>query len=159
MATQYPEPPQIRLAQRDDIETLFEIRTSVVENYQSREEIAALGITPDSVAEMLDTDCCAWIAELESRAIGFAIASATDQTLFGIFVLPEFEGRGVGRTLIETAEAWFWSQNIDEIWLVTGNEPTLRAYGFYQHLGWVPVGVESTGDFAGEMKFIKKREE
>lgn len=39
----------IRVAQRDDIDTLFEIRTSVVENYQSREEIAELGITPESV--------------------------------------------------------------------------------------------------------------
>jgi hypothetical protein len=36
----------IRVAQRDDIETLFDIRTSVVENHQSREEIAALGIRP-----------------------------------------------------------------------------------------------------------------
>ena len=51
----------IRLAESKDIETLFEIRTSVIENYQSREEIAKLGITPESVAEMLTTDCCAWI--------------------------------------------------------------------------------------------------
>ena len=53
----------IRSAQVEDIETLFDIRTSVTENYQSREEIAALGITPESIAEMLATDCRAWIAE------------------------------------------------------------------------------------------------
>ncbi|MEM6500376.1 MAG: GNAT family N-acetyltransferase [Cyanobacteria bacterium P01_C01_bin.89] len=148
---------RIRTAQREDIETLFEIRTGVVENYQSREEIAELGITPDSVATMLETDCCAWIAQLEERVIGFSIASATERTIFGIFVRPDFEGRGAGRALMEVTERWFWDQGMDEIWLLTGNDPTLRAYGFYLHLGWVPVGVEQDGELPGEMKFIKKR--
>lgn len=149
---------KIRIAQQDDIETLFEIRTSVVENYQSREEIAALGITPESVAEMLATVCCAWVAEIDSQPIGFSIANATEKTIFGIFVLPKFEGQGAGRALMQAAEDWLWSKDIDEIWLVTGNNPSLRAYGFYLHLAWIPVGVELDGDFKGEMKFIKRRE-
>ncbi len=147
----------IRIVQPDDIETLFEIRTSVVENYQSREEIAELGITPESVANMLETDCCAWIAEIGDRPIGFAIANASERTILGLFVLPAFESRGVGRALMHAAESWLWSQGIDEIWLLTGNDPSLRAYGFYLHLNWVPVGVELAGDFKGEMKFIKRR--
>jgi GNAT superfamily N-acetyltransferase len=147
----------IRLALLQDIDTLFEIRTSVVENHQSREEIAELGITPESVAEMLTTDCCAWIAEISDRPIGFSIANATEKTIFGIFVLPEFEGQGAGRTLMQAAENWLWSKGIKEIWLLTGNNPNLRAYGFYHHLDWVPVGVESDGYFKGEMKFVKSR--
>ncbi|NJN24465.1 MAG: GNAT family N-acetyltransferase [Acaryochloridaceae cyanobacterium RL_2_7] len=146
----------IRIAKREDIGTLFEIRTSVVENYQSREEIAELGITPESVAKMLETDCCAWIAEINDRPIGFSIANATEKTILGIFVLPSFECQGAGRALIQTAEHWLWSKGIKEIWLVTGNDPSLRAYGFYLHLDWIPVGVESGGDFEGEMKFVKK---
>ncbi len=35
----------IREAQIEDIETLFNIRTSVIENHQSREELVTLGIT------------------------------------------------------------------------------------------------------------------
>ena len=147
----------IRVAQLEDIETLFEIRTSVVENHQSREEIAALGITPDSVAVMLQTDCCAWIAEIDRQPIGFSIANATEKTIFGIFVLPPFEGRGVGRALMQKAEEWLWFEEIEEIWLVTGNDPNLRAYGFYLHLGWIRVGVESDGMMKGEMKFVKRR--
>ncbi|UJB71133.1 GNAT family N-acetyltransferase [Acaryochloris sp. 'Moss Beach'] len=147
----------IRMAQPDDVETLFEIRTSVIENYQSREEIAELGITPESVAKMLETDCCAWIAEIDDRAIGFSIANATEKTMVGMFVLPAFEGQGAGRALMQAAETWFWSKKIEEIWLLTGNDPSLKAYGFYLHLNWIPVGVESDGDFKGEMKFIKKR--
>jgi GNAT superfamily N-acetyltransferase len=146
----------IRVAQRDDIETLFDIRTSVVENHQSREEIAALGITPASVAAMLETDCCAWVAERGDRPIGFAIANATEQTIVGLFVLPEAEGQGAGRVLMAAAEQWLWSHGLEEIWLLTGNDPNLRAYGFYLHLGWQAVGAETDGPFAGEMKFIKR---
>lgn len=147
----------IRVAQLDDIETLFEIRTSVTENYQSREAIAALGITPASVAEMLQTDCRAWVAEINNQPIGFAIANKTEQTIFGVFVRPTDEGKGAGRKLMQAAESWLWAANISEIWLVTGNDPTLRAYGFYLHLGWIPAGTEPDGPFAGEMKFIKKQ--
>jgi GNAT superfamily N-acetyltransferase len=147
----------IRIAQRDDIEALFEIRTSVVENHQSREEVAELGITPESVAKMLETNCSAWVAEIGDRPIGFSIANATENTIFGIFVLPSFEGRGAGRALMQAAENWLWSKGIQEIWLVTGNNPSLRAYGFYLHLDWIPVGVVSDGNFKGNMKFVKRR--
>lgn len=147
----------IRIAQRDDIETLFEIRTSVIENHESREEIAEFGITPESVAKMLETDCSAWVAEIGDRPIGFSIANATENTIFGIFVLPSFEGRGAGRALMQAAENWLWSKGIEEIWLVTGNDPSLRAYGFYLHLDWIPVGAVSDGNFKGDMKFVKRR--
>ncbi|WGV28509.1 GNAT family N-acetyltransferase [Halotia branconii] len=147
----------IRIAQLDDIDTLFNIRTSVIENHQSREEIAELGITPESVIKMLETDCCAWVAEIDEQPIGFSIANATEKTIFGIFVLPSFECQGVGRALMQAAESWLWSKGMEEIWLVTGNDSSLRAYGFYLHLDWIPVGVESDGNFRGEMKFVKKR--
>ncbi|MGE5655439.1 MAG: N-acetyltransferase family protein [Actinomycetota bacterium] len=146
----------IRMARLDDIEPLFDIRTSVTENYLSREEIAQFGINPESVAKMLESDCRAWVAEIGNRAIGFSMANATEKTVFALFVLPAFEGRGVGRALIQVAENWLRSQGIEEIWLVTGNDSKLRAYGFYLHLNWMPAGVVSEGDFTGYMKFIKR---
>ncbi|AFY57710.1 putative acetyltransferase [Rivularia sp. PCC 7116] len=147
----------IRKAQLTDIETLFDIRTRVIENYQSREEIAQLGITPETVAEMLQTDCRAWVAEIESKPIAFSIANATEKTILGIFVLPSLERRGAGRALMQEAEEWLFSQDITEIWLLTGNNPKLRAYGFYLYLGWTPVGVVTNGEMEGEMKFVKTR--
>lgn len=147
----------IRKAQLTDIETLFDIRTSVIENYQSREEIAQLGITPETVAGMLQSDCRAWVAEIDSQPIAFSIANATEKTIFGVFVLPSFEGRGAGRALMQEAEEWLFSQDIEEIWLLTGDNPKLRAYGFYLHLGWTPVGVVTDGEMEGEMKFVKTR--
>ncbi|MBL1173679.1 MAG: GNAT family N-acetyltransferase [Pantanalinema sp. GBBB05] len=141
----------IRAAKSTDIETLFQIRTSVVENYQSREELTSLGITPQTIAEMLQSTCCAWIAEMNGEPIAFSMANAAERTIFAMFVLPGFEGRGAGRRLMEQAEAWLWSQGTDPIWLLTGNDPALRAYGFYLHLGWTPIGVEADG----QVKLVK----
>lgn len=145
----------IRKAQIEDVETMFEIRTSVTENHQSREEIAELGITPETVTQMLQTDCCAWIADIDDKPIGFSIANATQKTILGLFVLPSFEGRGAGKAVLQKAEEWLFSQDIEEIWLLTGDDPNLRAYGFYLHLGWKAVGVIKDGEMEGEMKFVK----
>lgn len=143
---------RIRVAQSDDIETLFVIRTSVKENYQSRAEIAALGITPTTVAGMLQTNCRAWIADIDRRSVGFSIANADDRTIFGLFVLPEFEGRGAGKALLQQAENWLRSRGCSDIWLTTGNDPNLRAYGFYLHEEWILDEVLSDG----EVRFVKR---
>lgn len=143
----------IRSAQIEDIETLFNIRVSVIENYLSREELADLGVTPKTVARMLQTTCHAWIAEIDDRAIAFTMANAQEGSIFIIAVLPEFAGCGVGRALMATAEAWLRSQGFVEIWLLTTNNPKLRAYGFYQHLGWTPTDAGSDG----LIKFIKRK--
>jgi len=143
----------IREAQIEDIETLFNIRTSVIENHQSREELVALGITPETVAEMLQTYCRAWIAEIDEQPIAFSMVNAAEKTIFAMFVLPSFEDRGAGRALMQQAEQWLWSQGVEEIWLLTGNNPNLRAYGFYLHLGWTPTDIEPDG----QIKFLKKK--
>ncbi|MBD1853734.1 GNAT family N-acetyltransferase [Leptolyngbya sp. FACHB-711] len=144
---------QIRLARLDDIETLFHIRTSVVENHQSREELARLGVTPETIAQMLQTHCRAWIAEIDGQAVGFSFANAAERMVFGLFVLPAFEGRGAGRALMQQAEEWLWSQGTTKIQLYTGNQPSLRAYGFYQHLGWEVGEVQSDR----QIKFVKRK--
>lgn len=143
----------IREAKLGDIETLFNIRTSVIENHQSREDLASLGITPETVAQILQTDYRAWIAEIDEQPIAFSMANATEKTIFAMFVLPSFEGCGAGRALMQQAEQWLWSQGVEEIWLLTGNNPTLRAYGFYLHLGWTPSDIQSDG----QIKFVKKK--
>ncbi|MBD2043149.1 GNAT family N-acetyltransferase [Microcoleus sp. FACHB-672] len=143
----------IREAQLEDIKTLFNIRTSVIENYQSLEELASLGVTPETIASMLQTECRAWIAEIDAIPIAFSMANAAEKTIFAMFVLPSFEGRGAGRALMQEAEQWLWHQGVEEIWLLTGNDPNLRAYGFYIHLGWIPVELQPDG----QVKFIKRR--
>jgi GNAT superfamily N-acetyltransferase len=144
---------QISLATPDDIETLFDIRTSVEQNHQSREELSLLGVTAESLAEMLQTRSRAWLCRLEGTAAGFSMADAARATIFALFVRPGFEGRGIGRRLMGEAEAWLFQHGWDEIWLTTGSDESLRAIGFYHHLGWVPAGVLDDG----QVRFVKRR--
>jgi GNAT superfamily N-acetyltransferase len=143
----------IRAATEADIETLFDVRTSVVQNHQSREELAAIGVTPHSIAEMLRTTSRAWIAEEDGRGMAFSMADAGQGTVFALFVRPGYEGRGLGRTLLKHAEDWLFSRGWSEIWLLTGSDPGLRAVGFYKHLGWQAVGVQDDG----QTKYIKRK--
>lgn len=43
----------IRPAQVSDVETIFDVRTSVTENHLSREELRQRGITEGTVADMI----------------------------------------------------------------------------------------------------------
>lgn len=144
---------KIRIADEADVPVLFEIRTSVRENHQSREGLAVIGVTPESVAGMLRTTSRAWVAEVEGQPVAFSMADAGVGTIFAMFVRPGFEGRGLGRALMREAEAWLFGQGWEEIWLLTGSDPAIRSNGFYQHLGWRFVGIQEDG----ENKYVKGR--
>jgi hypothetical protein len=60
-------PVWVREAGEDDVELLFDIRTNVRENHQSREELASLGIMDEGVARMLATEARPGSARLTAR--------------------------------------------------------------------------------------------
>ena len=61
----------IRVATEADVPAIFEVRTSVRENHLSLEGLAARGITPASVAEMIRTTMRAWVAEVDGEVVAF----------------------------------------------------------------------------------------
>lgn len=144
---------EIRTATEADIPALFDIRTSVRENHQSLEELAPLGVTPQGIAEMLRTSSQAWVAEVEGQPVAFSMADAGEGTIFAMFVRPGYEGRGLGRALMREAEIWLFGKGWDEIWLLTGSDPKLRANGFYRHLGWQGAGLQEDG----QIKYVKHK--
>lgn len=129
---------------------MFDIRVSVRENHLGRADLAALGITPDTVAALLGGGAGAWMSEAGGRALGFAIALA-DGTVFALFVRPEAEGRGIGRALLGAAEDWLFARHA-AIHLTTGDDLGLRAHGFYRAMGWRPAGRERD-----EIRYRKRR--
>lgn len=137
---------KLRPAWAIDAETLFNIRCSVVENHQSREELTSLDITIQSVKEMIEGgDYITTIAEEDGQPAGFSMAQTSEGYVFACFVKPEFEGKGVGRALMDAAEEGLRRGGVQKAWLSTGPESELRAVGFYLHLGWYKDGYLDDG--------------
>lgn len=141
----------IRLADETDINAIFHIRTSVQENHLSHDQLAEMGITPDTIRQAISEASCIWVAEVEGVPAGFSMADIEDGCVFAAFVLPEFEGHGLGRRLMDKAEAFLF-QHHRTIWLETAEAS--RASGFYRHLGWQPVKHLPEGDIRFEKCLI-----
>jgi GNAT superfamily N-acetyltransferase len=143
---------ELRTARPDDTATLFDIRCSVVQNHQSREELATLGVTVDSVRNMIASgDFVSTLVEEDGRGVGFSMAQISAGYVFACFVRPSHEGRGIGRALMNAAEDGLRRAGVTQAWLSTGAEPGLRAAGFYRHLGWREHGHLDDG----QLRFVK----
>lgn len=129
----------IRTATPDDVDTLCAIRTSVVQNHLSLEQMAGLGITPQVLSDTLRAAPCGWIAEVDGLAAGFSMVDLDEGEVFAMFVLPSHEKLGLGRQLMAVAEAALFERH-DRLYLVTDGRDEIRANGFYQRLGWSVVG-------------------
>ncbi|HEI6964790.1 GNAT family N-acetyltransferase [Yersinia enterocolitica] len=123
----------IRPAQASDVESIFTVRTSVTENHLSREEMLKMGISEATVCNMIEENLCAWVATDDDEVVGFSMILRDKGSLFGLFVLPAYEGRGIGRRLTRTAEQELFKQH-KVAWLET--DKNSRAAKFYMQLGW-----------------------
>ena len=105
----------------------------------TEEELAAVGITRQTVAEMLETgEAKAWCAEAEGEVVAFSLAFRQAREISALFVLPDYEQRGIGSRLLTEAVDWLQSLGRDPIRLATDRKT--RAYGFYKKRGWVDLG-------------------
>jgi len=128
----------IRLATLDDIDALFAIRTSVVQNHLSVAQMAGLGITPQVLADSIREAPCAWVADVDGVRAAFAMVDLAEGEVFAMFVLPSHENLGMGRQLMAVAEAALFEHH-DTLFLITDGRDEIRANGFYRHLGWSVV--------------------
>lgn len=133
----------IRDATEDDIPAIFEVRTSVRENHLSVEQMAEMGVTFETIGEALREHPCIWVAAKEDQIVGFSMVDVENSCMFAAFVRPEHEGLGVGRQLVERAEAFLFERH-PLIWLET--DGSSRAAGFYERLGWKRTEELESGD-------------
>lgn len=123
----------IRPANPADVYENFEIRTSVTENNLIRFQLAELGITVDSITEMLTDNANAWVAQDRNVITGFVIIDQTVGELSALLVRSEYQGEGIGRRLLDIAQQNLFAFH-DEIHLIAdGNS---RAADFYLAAGW-----------------------
>jgi len=139
----------VRPAAVADVQTLFDIRTSVTQNHLSREQMAQLGIDADVLAAMLAAAPCAWLAEVEGQPVAFSMVDLDDACLFAVFVKPGFEGQGLGTAVLRPAEQALFARHA-RIWLGTDGHADVRANGFYRRHGWDVVAALDDGDLRYE---------
>ena len=64
---------------------------------------------------------------------------------------PEFEKKGIGKTLHTTMLNWYFNQTKTNVWL--GTAPDTRAANFYRLNGWKETGAHGKGEIKFEMNF------
>jgi len=137
-----------RPAQTRDIEEMFSLRGRTRENPISREDLASLGFTPESTAaRMASGQVAGWVCRDESSLVGFCSGDSLSGEILVLAVLPEFEGKGIGKQLLWRVIEALKSKGCRGLWLAASPDPGVRSYGFYRHLGWRATGkMSSSGD-------------
>lgn len=122
--------PVFREAQLPDIPRIMEIRFSVTEN-----ELSDRSKVTSRLCEQYHGPLGrGWVCELDGEVVGFSYAAKKDASIWALFVLPEHEGRGIGRGLLKLASDWLFSLGHDEVTLST--MANTRADRFYAAQGW-----------------------
>jgi GNAT superfamily N-acetyltransferase len=133
-----------RQATRADIAAIHEVRVSVHENRLTRSVI-----TERDYIDHLEVLGRGWVIEIARRIVAVVIVNARNGSIWGLFVHPEYERRGFGRLLLDTAVHWLSSQGLRRLWLTTA--PATRAEGFYEAAGWIHAGTTQHGEIRFEL--------
>ena len=136
-----------REARIEDIKQIQLVRHSVKENTLSNPGL----VTDKDCEEFMTTKGKGWVCELENRIIGFAIADLEGNNIWALFLLPEFEKKGIGRELHRIMLDWYFSQTKKDLWL--GTASNTRAERFYKKAGWTEVGTHGKNEIKFEMTY------
>jgi ribosomal protein S18 acetylase RimI-like enzyme len=132
----------------EDVPAVLAVRFATRENAITLEELAEdYGITPASIVESLrGSDVRGWLCTAAGAVIGFAMGDRSSGEVLVVATLPDYEGRGIGKTLLARVCDWLFAEGHDEIWLGANPDPAVRATGFYRKLGWRRSGVMKGDD-------------
>lgn len=134
-----------REAEPADIEQIQFVRHAVKEN-----RLSDPALVPDhDVEEYMTKRGRGWVCEVDKKIVGFAIVDLIENNVWALFVLPEFEAKGIGKKLHQIMMEWYFLHTQEKIWL--GTDPNSRAYRFYKMQGWKEVGVHGKGEIKFEM--------
>lgn len=134
---------KIRDARRADVPAMHALRLRVTENALSDPRRVTEG---DYLAHLERGR--AWVAETESGLAGFAVIDLEGASVWALFVAPEAEGRGVGRSLHARLLEAAAEHGLTRLFLSTA--PQTRAERFYSEAGWIRTGVTKDGELAFE---------
>jgi GNAT superfamily N-acetyltransferase len=136
-----------REAQTADIAQLHEVRMSVQENVLGSPAL----ITVKEYEEFLTTRGKGWLCEIEDKVVGFAIVDLTEYNIWALFIMPEYEGEGIGKKLQNIMLNWYFIRTKEPISL--GMIPNTAAEIFYRNNGWREAGKQSNDEIKFKLTF------
>ena len=131
-----------RQAIPEDIPQIQIVRNSVKENQLSNPNL----IPDDLVEEFITKRGKGFVCEIDKKIVGFSIVDFVENNVWALFLLPEFEGKGIGKKLHQLMLDEYFSKTKETIWLST--EANSRAEIFYKKQGW-----KNAGFHGNEVKF------
>jgi GNAT superfamily N-acetyltransferase len=132
------QPYTIRAAAPEDLPRVSEIRLAVTENVLSDPSKI-----PAEEVEWYRSKAIFLVAEVEGRVVGFACANHLTGLVWALFMDAAYEGRGIGRALMDAALAGLERAGHRQAHLNTG--AGTRAERFYRAHGWRDMGLELGG--------------
>jgi GNAT superfamily N-acetyltransferase len=135
----------LRPAIIEDIPQIQFVRNSVKENMLSNPAL----VTDEDCKDFITIRGKGWVYEADEKIVGFAIADLQDNNIWALFLLPAYEGRGIGRQLHDIMLHWYFQQGKENVWLSTS--PGTRAEDFYRKAGWRENGIYGKGEIKFEM--------
>ena len=135
-----------RQAQVSDYEALHAVRMAVKENILVNTNL----VTFDHYKDILEEKGCGWVCENESgEIIGFSMVDLALNNIWALFILPNYQGQGIGRHLHQLMLDWSFMHGAAKLWLTT--DAGTRAENFYLKSGWQRKGLEPNGELRFEI--------
>ena len=128
----------IRRAVQTDVPRIMEIRHSLRENRLSDPDL----VTADCETFIERSEI--WVWEEDGAVQGFAAGDSRDGRIFGLFIAPEYEGRGISQALLPLA-----CETLRKAGHTTAKLSTVagtRAERFYRTNGWTVTGKNQKGE-------------
>ena len=131
-----------RRAVPSDIAACIELRGKTRENAVSVERLRQLGVTQESwSAEVASDDLPGYVCLEHGRIVGYVFADKQTGEVVVLALLPDWEGRGIGKKLLGMTVADLAKLGLQRLFLGCSCDPKVRSYGFYRHLGWKSTGT------------------
>ena len=145
---------EFRDVEARDFERCVEIRGMTRDNPVPAEILKEFGVTEEAWVPLIkDKSIVGVVTESEDAVVGFCSGDVNTGEVLVLALLPEYEGQGLGKNMLELVSDKLFSFGIDKLWLAASTNPEIRAHGFYRYLGWVATGViDNNGDEVLEYK-------
>lgn len=130
-----------------DIPQMQIVRNAVKENVLSNPSL----VPDEDYVTYLTQRGKGWVCEVAEQIVGFSIVDLFKHNVWALFLLPEWEGKGIGKQLHNIMLNWYFEQTMETIWLSTAFNT--RAEKFYELQGWQKAGLYGTKEVKFEMTY------